>query len=211
MPYELKELAAISGMPGLFRLLKAARHGVLVESLDAKKTRRMAPARNKVSLLADISIYTADYDTTVPLAEVFERIYQHYGTALPVSGKSSSETELRDFMATVIPDYDQDRVYSSDIKKLANWYGIVSQHVPYTEAAAETAEADAAPGAAEPAADAPAKAPRKPKKAPEPAANEPLSTGGVIGELEPVTAAEATGNPEAAPAPAAKKSRKKAE
>ena len=210
MPYELKELAAISGMPGLFRLLKAARHGVLVESLDAKKARTMAPARNKVSLLADISIYTADYDVTVPLPEVFERIHQHYGQALPVSGKSS-EAELRDFMAAVIPDYDQDRVYLSDIKKLATWYGIVSQHVPYQEAAPEAADAADATVTEAAAEAAPATNPRKAKKADEPAADEPLSTGGVIGELEAVETADAPGNPEATPAPAAKKSRKQAE
>ena len=148
MPYELQELAAISGMPGLYRLLRAARHGVLVESLDEKATRSMAPARNKVSLLSEISIYTQDADETVPLTEVFERIYQKHGAASPVSPKSS-EQELTDFLAGVIPDYDRDRVYLSDIKKLASWYGIVSKHRPYVaaEAAADDdAEAKAPKG-----------------------------------------------------------------
>ncbi|MFD2717387.1 DUF5606 domain-containing protein [Hymenobacter monticola] len=216
MPYELQELAAISGMPGLYRLVRAARHGVLVESLDEKATRTLAPARNKVSLLSEISIYTQDPDQTVPLTEVFERIYQKHGAASPVTAKSS-EGELTDFLAGVIPDYDRDRVYLSDIKKLANWYGIVSKHRPYqaaetaaseasateapaSEAAAETPAAEAAPAAS--------KAKRKGAKASEePAANEPLSTGGVIGETDAAPTAE--GNPEAT-APA-KKSRKKAE
>jgi hypothetical protein len=215
MPYELQELAAISGMPGLYRLVRAARHGVLVESLDEKATRTLAPARNKVSLLSEISIYTQDPDQTVPLTEVFERIYQKHGAASPVTPKSS-EGELTDFLAGVIPDYDRDRVYLSDIKKLANWYGIVSKHRPYqaveaaseasatevpaTEAAAETPAAETAPAAP--------KAKRKTTKAAEePATNEPLSTGGVIGETDADPSAE--GNPEAT-APA-KKSRKKAE
>ncbi|WP_035567477.1 DUF5606 domain-containing protein [Hymenobacter sp. IS2118] len=142
MPYELQELAAISGMPGLYRLVRAARHGVLVESLDEKSTRTLAPARNKVSLLAEISIYTQNPDETVPLTEVFERIYQKHGVAAPVTSKSS-EAELTDFMAGVIPDYDRDRVYLSDIKKLASWFGIVSKHLPYQEAAAPAAEAEA--------------------------------------------------------------------
>ncbi|MBF9144025.1 DUF5606 family protein [Hymenobacter properus] len=219
MPYELQELAAISGMPGLYRLVRAARHGVLVESLDEKATRTLAPARNKVSLLSEISIYTQDPDQTVPLTEVFERIYQKHGAASPVTSKSS-EGELTDFLAGVIPDYDRDRVYLSDIKKLANWYGIVSKHRPYqaaaeapaTEAPATEASATEAP-APEAAAEAPAakpapKAKRKSAKATEePAANEPLSTGGVIGETDAASTAE--GNPEAV-APA-KKSRKKAE
>ena len=165
MPYDLKELAAISGQSGLFRLVRPARHGVLVESLDAKATRSLAPASNKVSLLSEIGIYTQDSDETVPLTEVFERIHQHYGAALPITGKSG-EAELTKFMGEVLPEYDRERVYQSDIKKLATWYGIVSQHVPYQD------EASAA----------------------EPAANEPLSTGGVIGEAD--ADAQDAGNPE---------------
>jgi hypothetical protein len=165
MPYDLKELAAISGQPGLFRLVRPARHGVLVESLDAKATRSLAPASNKVSLLSEIGIYAQDSDDTVPLTEVFERIYQKHGASLPVTSKSS-ESELRDFLAEVLPEYDRDRVYQSDIKKLASWYGIVSQHLPYSEASAD-----------------------------EPAADEPLSTGGVIGEAD--ADSTAAGNPEA--------------
>lgn len=180
MPYELKEIAAISGMPGLYRLLKAARHGVLVESLDARAARSMAPARNKVSLLSEISIYTTDYDVNVPLSDVFEQIHAHYGNELPVNGKSS-EGELTEFMGRAVPDYDRDRVYLSDIKKLAAWYGVVSQHLPH-----------------QPAAEAPA-------------AEGPLSTGGEIDAPEAAATAEDAGNPEAAPAATPKKSRKKAE
>ena len=206
MPYELQELAAISGMPGLYRLVRAARHGVLVESLDEKATRTLAPARNKVSLLSEISIYTQDPEETVPLTEVFERIYQKHGAASPVTAKSS-EGELTDFLAGVIPDYDRDRVYLSDIKKLASWYGIVSKHRPYQEAAAADAATEEASAATEEAPKAKAKAPKAAKTATEPSADEPLSTGGVIGAADEAPTAE--GNPEAA-APA-KKSRKKAE
>lgn len=191
MPYELQELAAISGMPGLYRLVRAARHGVLVESLDEKASRTLAPARNKVSLLSEISIYTQDPDQNVPLTEVFERIHQQHGPALSVTAKSS-EAELTEFLAGVIPDYDRDRVYLSDIKKLANWYGIVSKHRPHQEAPAE------APAGTE--ADAPA-----PEEVP--AANEPLSTRGVIAAPDEAPAAE--GNPEVTTP--ARKSRKKAE
>ncbi|WP_310396646.1 DUF5606 domain-containing protein [Hymenobacter sp.] len=205
MPYELQELAAISGMPGLYRLVRAARHGVLVESLDEKATRTLAPARNKVSLLSEISIYTQDPEQTVPLTDIFERIYQQHGTTAPVTAKSS-EGELTEFMAGIVPDYDRDRVYLSDIKKVANWFGIVSKHRPYQEAAAPEAPAadETAPAEVAPA----PKAKRKSAKADaEPAANEPLSTGGVIGA--PDDAPEAPGNPEATVP--AKKSRKKAE
>ena len=213
MPYELQELAAISGMPGLYRLVRAARHGVLVESLDERATRTLAPARNKVSLLSEISIYTQDPDQTVLLTDVFERIYQKHGPAVPVTAKSS-DGELTAFLADVMPDYDRDRVYLSDIKKLATWYGIVSKHRPY-QAAAEAAEAaDTTPTAeaateTEAAAKTPAPKAKKAKvaKADEPAADEPLSTGGVIGTAD--EAPDAEGNPEAAVP--VKKGRKKAE
>ena len=142
MPYDLKELAAISGQSGLYRLLKPARHGVLVESLDAKAARSLAPASNKVSLLSEIGIYSQDSDDTVPLTQVFENIYQKYGTSLPVSNKSS-EAELTSFLAEVLPEYDRERVYLSDIKKLVTWYSIVSQNRPYVEATEETSEAPA--------------------------------------------------------------------
>ncbi len=185
MPYDLKELAAISGMPGLHRLLRPAHHGVLVESLAERPMRTLAPAKNKVSLLSEISIYTQDPDVTVPLTEVFERMHQQHGATLPVSAKSS-EPELSSFLAEVIPDYDRERVYQSDIKKLVSWYSLVSQHRPYQEAATTDAEADAEV----------------------PATDEPLSTGGVISELDPEPTP--TGDPEVT-AVAPKKSRKKAE
>jgi hypothetical protein len=165
MPYDLKELAAISGQPGLFRLVRPARHGVLVESLDAKATRSLAPASNKVSLLSEIGMYTQDSDETLPLAEIFDRIHQKHGASLPVTSKSS-ESELTGFLADVMPEYDRQRVYLSDIKKLTTWYSIVSQHLPYSEATAD-----------------------------EPTADEPLSTGGVIGETD--AEPTAAGNPEA--------------
>ena len=141
MPYDLKELAAISGQSGLFRLLKPARHGVLVESLDAKAARSLAPASNKVSLLSEIGIYSQDSDDTVPLTEVFENIHQKYGANVPVTSKIP-EAELTSFLAEVLPEYDRERVYLSDIKKLVTWYGIVSQNLPYEEAAAEAPAAE---------------------------------------------------------------------
>jgi hypothetical protein len=200
MPYELHELAAISGMPGLYRLVKAARHGVLVESLDERATRSLAPARNKVSLLSEISIYTQNPDETVPLAEVFDRIYQQHGKNLGVTAKSN-DAELTSFMAAVIPDYDRERVYLSDIKKLVTWYGVVSKNRPYLEAAAPAKDQAAATDAADATEEAP-KAKRKSTKK----ADEPLSTGGEIAGAD--ADANADGNPEAA---APKKSRKKAE
>lgn len=177
MPYDLKEIAAISGMPGLYRLVRPTRAGVIIESLDERGTRSVASARNKVSLLQEISIYTEDYDQTVPLTEVFDRVYQRYGTSLPLTNKSD-ERELTAFMAEIIPDYDRQRVYLSDIKKLVTWYHAVSGKLEYKASAPDTAT-DAGTQQEEPASD------------------EALSTAGIIPtEAEP----EATPNPEAADA-----------
>ncbi|UOQ68133.1 DUF5606 family protein [Hymenobacter volaticus] len=179
MPYDLKEIAAISGMPGLYRLVKPTRAGVIIESLDARAARSVASARNKVSLLQEISIYTQDYDQTVPLTEVFDRIHQKYGTALTVNNKSD-DRDLTAFMGEIIPDYDRDRVYMSDIKKLVQWYQAVSSTLEYQAPATETVEPTTAeePEAATVAADtAPAeesqvKKPKAKKKTDEATSNE---------------------------------------
>ncbi|MBC6699516.1 DUF5606 family protein [Hymenobacter puniceus] len=137
MPYDLKEIAAISGMPGLYRLVKPTRAGVIVEALNKQATRSVASARNKVSLLQEISIYTQDYDQTVPLTEVFDRIYQKHGSSLAITNKSD-DRDLTAFMGEIIPDYDRDRVYMSDIKKLVQWYHVISSRLKY-QAAEEAA------------------------------------------------------------------------
>ncbi|WP_181305730.1 DUF5606 domain-containing protein [Rufibacter sp. XAAS-G3-1] len=142
MSFDLKEIASISGMPGLYKIVAPTRNGIIVESLTEKPTRSVAQARNKVSILQEISMYTNDEEHTVPLAEIFDRIRKQYGSDLPVNAKSSTQ-ELASFLESVLPDYDQERVYASDMKKLAQWYTIVNQFVPYTEASeTDTATAE---------------------------------------------------------------------
>ncbi|QIL74482.1 DUF5606 domain-containing protein [Hymenobacter sp. HDW8] len=210
MPYDLKEIAAISGMPGLYRLVRPTRNGVIVESLDEKAARSVASARNKVSLLQEISIYTQDYDQTVPLTEVFDRIYQQHGTSLSVTNKAD-DRDLTSFMESIIPDYDRQRVYMSDIKKLVSWYHAVSSRLDYQAPAAE--EAASTEEADEPAKKAPQAKSKEADKAgtqqETAAADEALSTAGIIpaeGETDEPT------NPEAGDeTKAAKKGKKKAE
>lgn len=197
MPYDLKEVAAISGMPGLYRLVKPTRAGVIIEALDEKGTRSVASARNKVSLLQEISIYTQDYDQTVPLSEVFDRIHQKHGAELALTHKSE-DRDLTAFMGEIIPDYDRDRVYMSDIKKLVQWYNTISKRLDYQAPAEEETTTEEQPEAA-----------TKASKAAEPAADEAMSTAGIIPAAEETNAA---GSPEAGDAkPAKKASKKKAE
>lgn len=169
MPYDLKEIAAISGMPGLYRLVRPTRAGVIIEALDEKATRSVASARNKVSLLQEISIYTQDYDQTVPLTEVFDRIHQQHGPDLALTGKAD-ERELVSFLEEIIPDYDRQRVYLSDIKKIVSWYKAVSSRLEY-QAPAEDAGT----------------------QQDEPTADEALSTAGIV---PAATEIEAPVNPE---------------
>ncbi|OON70165.1 DUF5606 domain-containing protein [Hymenobacter sp. CRA2] len=179
MPYDLREIAAISGMPGLYRLVRPANNGVLVETLDPQARRSVASARNKVSLLHEISIYTEDPDQTVPLTEVFDRIYQKYGQQLPVTSKSD-DTALTSFLGEIIPDYDRQRVYLSDIKKLVNWYSAVSSRLEYQSADAATGD-EAAAQAEE-----------------TDATTDTLSTAGAVPDQSTTSGDDADGSPEAA-------------
>jgi hypothetical protein len=127
---DFKEIATISGKGGLFRIVKPTRTGVILEALDQQKTRVVAGPQQRVSLLKEISMYTTTKEGSVALEDVLQSVFEKYGTdALPVSGKSEG-SQLQSFMTDVLPDYDQDRVYASDIKKLVTWYGILIEHMP---------------------------------------------------------------------------------
>ncbi|OKL39345.1 DUF5606 family protein [Pontibacter flavimaris] len=134
MPIDLRQVAAVSGQSGLYRVVKPTRTGVILESLEENPKTMVAQARHRMSLLDEISIYTTDGEGTVPLAEVFDRVNEKYGESLPLGDKPGNE-DYKEFMASVLPTFDEDRVYVSDMKKLATWYAIVRQHVGFTEAA----------------------------------------------------------------------------
>ncbi len=126
---ELKDIAAISGKPGLFKVIKPTRTGLILESLDGKKSRLATGPHHRVSLLHEISIYTMDYDKTIPLQEIFAKIYKEFDDDPGVDGKSDPD-ELRSFMEHIVPDYDKERVYVSDMKKLVGWYAILYRIAP---------------------------------------------------------------------------------
>ncbi|MBX2896447.1 MAG: DUF5606 domain-containing protein [Cyclobacteriaceae bacterium] len=126
---ELSEIASISGKGGLFRVLKPGKSGVLLESLDATKTRMVANATQRLSLLSEISIYTTTKEGTVPLEDVLKKINHEYKNDLGVDADSDG-SELKAFLKSVLPDFDESRVYISDIKKLVKWYGILIQQAP---------------------------------------------------------------------------------
>ena len=126
---ELTEIASISGKGGLFKVLKPGKSGVLLESMDAAKTRIVASATQRLSLLSEISIYTTTKEGTAPLDEVLKKINQEYKNDLGVDSNSDG-SELKAFLKSVLPTFDEDRVYVSDIKKLVKWYSILLEQAP---------------------------------------------------------------------------------
>lgn len=117
----LDKILAISGKPGLYELSAQTRGGFIVKSIpDGKKM--AVNVRHNVSLLSEIAIYT--YTEEVPLAEIFEKIKEKENGGEAISPKSS-KNELEAYFAEVLPDYDVDRVYASDMKKIFQWYNLL--------------------------------------------------------------------------------------
>ena len=117
----LEKVLAISGKPGLYELKVQTRSGFVADSLlDGKKV--TVNMRSNVSLLSEIAIYT--YEKEVKLAEVFLKIAQKENNEMAISHKESDD-KLKAYFLEILPDYDQDRVYTSDIKKIINWYNIL--------------------------------------------------------------------------------------
>ncbi|WP_312824565.1 DUF5606 domain-containing protein [Epilithonimonas sp.] len=120
---QLEKIISISGKPGLFKLVSQLKNGFIVEDITTKKKASISNS-SQVSLLDNIAMFT--FDKEVPLFEVFENIAKNYDYKPTINHKSSSE-ELRAFMAASLPNYDLERVYESDIKKLAQWYNLLQK------------------------------------------------------------------------------------
>jgi len=119
----LKGILAISGQSGLFKMVAESKNNIIVESLDSKK-RIPVYSTSKVSALEDIAIYTDTGD--VPLKDVFKAISEKENGGQSMSHKSSAN-ELKSYFGEVIPEFDRDRVYISDIKKVLMWYNILHE------------------------------------------------------------------------------------
>jgi hypothetical protein len=148
----LKEVANVSGKPGLFRILKPSRAGVIVESLDEKREKTLIGPTARVSVLKDVSIFTDGAEESVALSDVFLKIREIHGEEVTLSVKTSSDKELIEFLAEVLPEFDRSKVYVSDIKKVITWYNLLSKYTPeafeVTEGEAETAAEPVAEAAA---------------------------------------------------------------
>jgi hypothetical protein len=125
----LAEIATVSGKGGLFKVLAPTKSGVILESLDEAKTKMIATTNHRLSLLNEISIYTTTKEGTAALEDILKKIHTDFGNDLGVDANSDA-AELKSFLKSVLPEYDEDRVYVSDIKKLVKWYEVILKYLP---------------------------------------------------------------------------------
>lgn len=141
----LRTILSISGRPGLYRLINRGKGNLIVEEIATSK-RTPAYARDKVISLGDISIYTDEGDT--PLGLVLETVKEkNEGKPVDIKALGNGD-EIREYFATILPEFDRERVYTSDIKKLLSWYNMlvaagITDFKP-EEPSETTAEAEAA-------------------------------------------------------------------
>ena len=118
---ELKDIISIGGRPGLYKVVAKRKNELIVESvLEGKKI--FIYALDKVSSLEDISIYTDSED--IPLVDIYEKLYKIENGNKTIDHKSDPKL-LKEKMIDILPDYDQERVYNSDLKKLFHWYNML--------------------------------------------------------------------------------------
>ena len=121
----LDKVLSISGKPGLYKLVAQTRGGFVAESLMDNK-RITVNMRNNVSVLSEIAIYTLTKE--VPLKDVFEKIKEKENGAETSVKSKESKDKLEEYFFEILPDYDEDRVYASDIKKVLQWYNLLQKH-----------------------------------------------------------------------------------
>ncbi len=118
---EFEKIIAVSGKPGLFQIISQSKNAVIAESLLDNK-RVAINASSNISLLDNIAIYS--YEGDVKLATIFKTMFEKEGGKETISHKSSNQ-EVLSYFLEVLPDFDEDRVYASNIKKVIQWYNLL--------------------------------------------------------------------------------------
>ena len=118
---KLEGIINVSGKPGLFKIISRSNNTVIIESLTDQK-RTAIYSHNQANLLDEIGIYT--YNDTVPISNIFTEIAKKTSCGPSINHKSSKD-ELMNYFRDILPEYDEDRVYISDIKKVIQWYNIM--------------------------------------------------------------------------------------
>ena len=118
---KLEGIINVSGKPGLFKIISRSNNTVIIESLTDQK-RTAIYSHNQANLLDEIGIYT--YNNTVPISDIFTEIAKKTSCGPSINHKSSKD-ELMNYFRDILPEYDENRVYISDIKKVIQWYNIM--------------------------------------------------------------------------------------
>lgn len=135
---ELKDIVSIGGKPGLYHIVGRRTNGLIVESIDGAKKRLPTNMNQKVSVLGDISIYTIEAEEK--LSVVLKEIHTQSGKGLSLPEKNASKEDLGEFMSKILKDYDTDKVYPSDIKKIIQWYSILNENSDIVKLTKESKE-----------------------------------------------------------------------
>lgn len=117
-------------------MVAPTKSGVILESMDESKSRFVTGTSHRMSLLSEISIYTTTKEGTIPLDVILKKIYKEFGNDLGLDATAEA-IELKAFLKSILPEYDEARVYVSDIKKLVKWYSILLQQAPELLTASE--------------------------------------------------------------------------
>lgn len=119
----MDNILAVSGLPGLYRLIDSRSNGLVVADLDEERTRFCSVRKHQFTPLETVAIYT--YSDSTELKEIFKNMLTS-DEEIP-HAKKASKSELLQYFRAVLPDFDEDRVYTSDIKKVIKWFGILQE------------------------------------------------------------------------------------
>ena len=120
----LKNILAVSGLPGLFKLASSRPNGLVVSDIDSGKTRFCSVRKHQFTPLETVAIYT--HEDTTPLTEIFETMKTQMESNPVISAKAPSD-EMMDYFLSILPNYDEDRVYPSDVKKVIKWFNFLKE------------------------------------------------------------------------------------
>ncbi|MFT4535740.1 MAG: hypothetical protein ACJA1A_002974 [Saprospiraceae bacterium] len=120
----LKDILAISGLPGLFKMMDSRGNGLLVQDIDGGKTMFYSMRKHQFTPMETVAIYTMS--DTIELSEILQRMLDQVAENPPAGVKESKE-KIEDYFSSIVPDYDEDRVYVSDMKKVIKWFNILNE------------------------------------------------------------------------------------
>ena len=121
---DLSNLVAVSGLSGIYKMAKNRKNGLILENIDTEKKKFYSSRKHQFTPLESISIYT--YGDTVELHEVFATMRDQVETNPPVPHKSDNDT-LREYFETILPSFDREKVFVSDIKRLIKWFNFLME------------------------------------------------------------------------------------